>query len=160
MGCTVSYDRTLSPPLHTASQQSVSSAAHIQDPCSLSAQLSPVSSGAHLSAPLHVFSSSAISCLGCGQSALLHSVTFLCSSAVQLRSVSSAVFCQLSCNLSALAYSVMQFICCDRPAASHQLSHEVQAPLQSIVSTNSFRLVFGHRQVDIMTTWYADSLKQ
>ena len=40
----------------------------------------------------------------------------------------SAVFCQLICNLSALAYSVMQFICCDRPAAKHQLSFEMQGP--------------------------------
>ena len=40
-----------------------------------------------------------------------------------LHYVSSAAFCQLSCNLSALAYSV---ICCDRPAARHQLSFEVQ----------------------------------
>jgi len=28
----------------------------------------------------------------------------------------------------------MQFICCDRPAARHQLSYEVQAPLQSVIS--------------------------
>ena len=53
---------------------------------------------------------------------------------VQLQSISSAVFCQSSCNLSALAYSVMQFICCDRPATRPQLSYEVQAPLQSVIS--------------------------
>ena len=53
---------------------------------------------------------------------------------VQLHSVSSAVFRRLICNVSALAYSVMQFICCDRPAARHQLSYEVQAPLQSVIS--------------------------
>ncbi len=28
----------------------------------------------------------------------------------------------------------MQLICCDRPAARHQLSYEVQAPLQSVIS--------------------------
>jgi len=55
----------------------------------------------------------------------------LCSSAcimsVQLQSVSSAVFSQLSCNLSALAYSVMQFICCDRPdLPKNHLSFEVR----------------------------------
>ena len=81
---------------------------------------------------------SAISWLGCSQSALLHSVSSFaalpCIMSVQLQSVSSAVFCQLSCNLSALAYSVMQFICYDRPAARYQLSYEVQAPLQSVIS--------------------------
>ena len=48
-----------------------------------------------------------------------------------LHYVSSAAFCQLSCNLSALAYSV---ICCDIPAARHQLSYEVQDPLRSVIS--------------------------
>ncbi len=67
----------------------------------------------------------------CNQLARLQSVStaaqcqLLCSSAcimsVQQQSVSSAVFCQLSCNPSALAYSVMQFICCDKPAARHQI---------------------------------------
>ena len=28
----------------------------------------------------------------------------------------------------------MQLICCGRPAARHQLSYEVQAPLQSVIS--------------------------
>ena len=81
----------------------------------------------------------------CNQLARLQSVStaaqchLLCSPAciisVQLQSVSSAVFCQLSCNVFALAYCVMQFICCDTPAARHkQLSYEVQAPLQSVIS--------------------------
>ena len=48
-----------------------------------------------------------------------------------LHYVSSAAFCQLSCNLSALAYSVTAD---DRPAARHQLSYEVQDPLQSVIS--------------------------
>ena len=52
-----------------------------------------------------------------------------------LHYVSPAAVCQLSCNLSALACSVMQFICCDRPAARHkQLSYEVQAPSQCVIS--------------------------
>ena len=53
---------------------------------------------------------------------------------VQLQSGSLAVFCQLNYNLSTLAYSAMQFICSDRPAARHQLSCEVQAPLQYVIS--------------------------
>ncbi len=61
------------------------------------------------------------------------SVGFGCSWSAELHFVSSAVFCHLSSNLSALAYSVMQFICCDRPAARHQLSYELQAPLQSVI---------------------------
>ena len=103
--------------------------------CSLSAWLprSQSTSNCQLrctsSALLHVFSPSAISWLGCSQSALLHNVTSFaalpCIMSVQLRSVSSAVSCQLSCNLSALAYSVMQLICSDRPAERHQLSYEV-----------------------------------
>ena len=53
---------------------------------------------------------------------------------VQLQSISSAVFFQLSCNVSALAYSVMQLICCDRPATRYQLSYKVQAHLPSVIS--------------------------
>jgi len=95
-----------------------------------------VSSGAHLSAPLQFFSPSASNWLGGMQSALLHSVTSFaalpCTMSVQLQSVSSAVFHQLSCNPSALAY-VMQFICCNRPAVKHHLSYKLQAPLQSVI---------------------------
>lgn len=53
---------------------------------------------------------------------------------VQHQLVSSAVLCQLSFNLSALACNGMQFICYDRPTARHQLSYEVQAPLHSVIS--------------------------
>ena len=59
---------------------------------------------------------------------------------VQQQLVSSAVLCQLSCNLSALAYCVMQFICYDRPAARHQLSYEVQTHLQSVISAAIYLL--------------------
>jgi len=93
---------------------------------------------AHLSAPLQFFCPSAISWLGCSQSALLHSVTsfavlpafcqYSCSLSAQLYFVSSAAY------LSALVYSVMQLICCDRPTARHQPSYKVQAPLQSVTS--------------------------
>jgi len=96
------------------------------------------------------FSPAAVFQLVCNQLARLQSVStaaqchLLCSSAcimsVQLQSVSSAIFCQLSCNLSALAYSVMQLICYDRPAAGHQLSYEVQAPLQSVISAAIYLL--------------------
>ncbi len=73
------------------------------------------------------------------QSALLHSVTWFAALprtlSVQLQSVSSAVSCQLSCcNPSALAYSVVQFICCNRPAVKHHLSYKLRAPLQSVCS--------------------------
>ncbi len=68
----------------------------------------------------------------------MHSVTSFaaqpCTMSLRLQSVSSAVFRQLRCNLSALAYSVMQFICCNRPAAKRHLSYKVQAPLQYVIS--------------------------
>ncbi len=68
----------------------------------------------------------------------MHSVTSFaaqpCTMSLRLQSVSSAVFRQLRCNLSALAYSVMQFICCNRPAAKRHLSYKVQAPLQYVSS--------------------------
>ena len=68
----------------------------------------------------------------------MHSVTSFaaqpCTMSLRLLSVSSAVFRQLRCNLSALAYSVMQFICCNRPAAKRHLSYKVQAPLQYVSS--------------------------
>jgi len=108
-------------------QQVGSSDSFSQLGCHVPSQLQTVSSGAHLSAPLQYFSPSAINRRGCSQSAMLHSVNLqLC-----LRYVSSAIFCQLSCNLYALAYSV---IYCDRPVARHQLSYEVQDPLQSVIS--------------------------
>ncbi len=46
----------------------------------------------------------------------------------------SAVFCQLSCNVSALACSVMQLICCDKLATRYQLSYYVQAHLPSAIT--------------------------
>ena len=74
----------------------------------------------------------------CNQMAWLQSVASFaalpCTISVQQQSVSSAVICKLSCNLSTLAYSVVQLICCDRPAAKHQLSCKVQPPLQSVIS--------------------------
>lgn len=90
--------------------------------CHVPSQLQTVSSGAHLSAPLQFLSPSAVRLHCC-----IASTPFqLC-----LHYVSSAAFCQLICNLSALAYSV---ICCDIPAARHQLSYEVQDPLRSVIS--------------------------
>ncbi len=38
------------------------------------------------------------------------------------------------CNPSALAYSVVQFICCNRPAVKPRLSYGLQAPLQPVCS--------------------------
>lgn len=90
--------------------------------CHVPSQLQTVSSGAHLSALLQFLSPSAVSRRGCSQSALLHSVNSF---------PALPALCQLSCNLSALAYSV---ICCDIPAARHQLSYEVQDPLRSVIS--------------------------
>ena len=108
-----------------------------------------VSSNAHLLALLQSFSPCAISWLGCSQSALPLSVTFFaalpCLVLDQPQSVSSAVFCQLSCNLSALAYPVMQFICCDSAAARHQLSFEVQGSFA--IRHLSYNLSTGSRSV-------------
>ena len=56
-----------------------------------------------------------------------------------LHYVGPPAVCQLSCILSAQlqpicsSVFVMQFIRCDRPAARHQLSFELQAPLQSVI---------------------------
>ena len=74
------------------------------------------------------FIPAAISWRGCSQSALLHSVNSF---------AALPALCQLSCILSAQLQSICSswsVICCDRPAARHQLSYEVQDPLQSVIS--------------------------
>ncbi len=91
--------------------QTISSAAVCQLSCCHGpSQLKTVSSGAHLSAPLE--SSARLQPDGLASFAALP-----CTISVQRQSVSSAIFCKLSCNPSTLVYSVVQFICCDRPAA-------------------------------------------
>ena len=77
--------------------QLVSWAAVCQLGCHVPSLHQPISSGTHLSAPLQIFSSSAISWLGCSQSALLHSVTSF---------AALPALCQSSCSLSAQLYFV------------------------------------------------------
>ena len=76
-----------------------------------------VSSSAHILALLQCFSSRRDAASIAAQSYLL------CSSA--LHSVSLAAICQLSCNPSALACSVVQFICFQRPAVKRHLSYRL-----------------------------------
>ena len=104
--------------------------------CNFSAWLPCCQSTSNCQLRCTPFSPAAVFQPVCNQLARLESVStaaqcyILCSSVsittVQLQSASSAVSCQLSCKLSALVYFVMHLICCDRPAARHQLSFEVQ----------------------------------
>ena len=78
-------------------------------------------------------------------SAQVHTFQPRCNQLARLQSVSTAAQCQLRCSsacimsaqlhfVSSAAIYLLPLICCDRPAARHQLSYEVQDPLQSVIS--------------------------
>jgi len=116
MGCTVSYGRTLSAPLHTASQQSVILASPLQN---MSAQLWPVSS-AQLISQVHLKLSTWPSVgLGCSWSAepqffslaATFPVNFKLSAQVHILQprCSFSLINWLGCSQSALLYIVTSF---------------------------------------------------